>query len=305
MNTFGKRLQSLRKSKNLSQQTVADATGMHRSRISELEKDKVDDPRDDTIEKLATYFDCNPIWLKTGKGSFIFNEEKANPDNLKHIPTGKRLEYLKGNLSTKEFAHRCKVPTKEMEVYLNGARMTNEHCYKIATAFNTSLGWLTCGEAWQSPQKKYTGFTIEKHTKIAEELRKTERFINKLSSDLEFSYPLSGYLSQPLKDSLACKHHIEGLKSNLEANMFDDHPQKASTQTYYNVDSRLKEKEKKQVEENEKASLLEHLSDFIDETYADTTGIIDFLDELRDTLPEYNEWRRARKEKKQVTGTDN
>ncbi len=243
MNTFGKRLQWLIESKKLSQQTIADGTGINRSRISELQNDKVENPRISTIEKLAHYLECSPTWLRLGTGD-IFDEEKKDLKKAENIPAGRRLEYLKGDMTVERFAQKCNIPEKTMLVYLNGERMSNEDCYKVAKAFNASLGWLTCGEAWQSSQKKYTGFSMEKHKETAENLRISERFFEKLSSDLEFSYPLTGTLHRPLQENLICLKSIRNLKSHLEENLFQDHKETATTAIYYDVDKRLEEKEK-------------------------------------------------------------
>ncbi len=78
MNTIGQRIKFLRESLNLSQQEVADKTGISRGNISNYEKDRVS-PAADTIIALCAYFDISSDWLLTGR------ERGTNGNNVENI----------------------------------------------------------------------------------------------------------------------------------------------------------------------------------------------------------------------------
>ncbi|MEW9700393.1 helix-turn-helix domain-containing protein [Paenibacillus sp. SI8] len=66
METIGQRIKYLRDSFKLSQQQVAEKTGISRGNISNYEKDRVS-PAADTIIAICAYFHVSADWLLTGK----------------------------------------------------------------------------------------------------------------------------------------------------------------------------------------------------------------------------------------------
>lgn len=62
MSTFGKKLQKLRQSKNLSQQELSDTLNIGRSTLANYEQGKRE-PNFDTIKKVANYFNVSVDYL--------------------------------------------------------------------------------------------------------------------------------------------------------------------------------------------------------------------------------------------------
>lgn len=150
MDTLGKRLRVVMGAKKITQVVLADAAGVNRTTIGLLLKDKVENPHPSTIHKIAEFLECNSAWLETGIGDMFFTE---GVESEYSIPTAKRLAYLKGGMTLKAFAKKCGIDEVTLAGYLEDGRIrNNEHVYKIAKAFNASLGWLTAGEAWQIPR---------------------------------------------------------------------------------------------------------------------------------------------------------
>ena len=250
--TFGKRLRTVIGVKKFTQQRVADATGLNRVTISLLMNDKVEIPQTGTIHKLAEFLECNPIWLETGVGEMFEPSEISSKEN---IPSTKRLAYLKGSMTLQAFSKRCGIDEATLTGYLEDGRIRNDqHVYQIAMAFNTSIGWLTAGEAWQSPDKKYTGFSKEKHSDLGFRLYEISQFMQKLVIDLRFSYPLIGKLSRPLKMAEKCLEGIDELRSLLEENHYEDNPAGFDTKTYY---CGAKAREQELLDQNLNATLAE------------------------------------------------
>lgn len=67
LKTLGERLRHLRKSRTLTQAVVADAVGMARPSLSNIERGE-DVPGRDTLAALATYYEVSLDWLVTGDG---------------------------------------------------------------------------------------------------------------------------------------------------------------------------------------------------------------------------------------------
>lgn len=84
MDSIGKRIKHLRDELKLSQQEIADITGISRGNISNYEKGRVV-PAADTIIAFARYFNVSTDWLLTGA-------EKAN---IRTEVTGEEKEMLK------------------------------------------------------------------------------------------------------------------------------------------------------------------------------------------------------------------
>lgn len=57
--TFATRLKALRTTRHLSQQDLADAAGLHRITIAQLESGKRSDPAWSTIQALACALSCS------------------------------------------------------------------------------------------------------------------------------------------------------------------------------------------------------------------------------------------------------
>jgi len=61
--SLGRRLAQLRRKKNESLQTVADAVGVSKAHIWELEKARTDNPSMDLVRRLADHFDVTVAYL--------------------------------------------------------------------------------------------------------------------------------------------------------------------------------------------------------------------------------------------------
>lgn len=67
--TIGERIKDLRKGRGLTQGDVGKAVGVTQEAISKLERTKGQIPMSDNLQALARFFDVDPDWLLTGKGS--------------------------------------------------------------------------------------------------------------------------------------------------------------------------------------------------------------------------------------------
>lgn len=288
--TLGQRLRLVIGAKKFTQQRVADATGLNRVTISLLLNDKVENPQPGTIQKLAEFLECSPIWLETGLGDMF---EVGDVRSEHNIPTAKRLGHLKGGMTLKAFAKKCGVDEVVLAGYLEDGRIRdNEHVYKIAKAFDASLGWLTSGEAWQGPDKKYTGFSQEKHKDLGERLYAISRFMHNLVLELEFSYPLTGKLSRPLKTASECMNGIDTLRHQLEENCYEDNPDSFDPKIYY-CGGRLTDENKFNDEINGLFDAIKRWQ--IDEYGADSLTSTRFLQLFHERIPEFSEWIKKQK----------
>ncbi|MDT3427836.1 transcriptional regulator with XRE-family HTH domain [Paenibacillus forsythiae] len=75
METIGQRLKYLRETLKLSQQHVADKTGISRGNISNYEKDRVS-PAADTLIAFCSFFAVSADWLLTGQEHIPKDEGK-------------------------------------------------------------------------------------------------------------------------------------------------------------------------------------------------------------------------------------
>ncbi|MDI3480825.1 MAG: repressor LexA [Tepidanaerobacteraceae bacterium] len=66
LNTIGDRIKYLREKNNVTQQQLADATGLERGNLSHYEKNKIK-PSAETIVALARFFKVSTDWLLTGQ----------------------------------------------------------------------------------------------------------------------------------------------------------------------------------------------------------------------------------------------
>jgi transcriptional regulator with XRE-family HTH domain len=285
-----------------------------------LQNDKVGSPQANTVHRIAEFLECSPVWLETGIGE-MFDEEECQ--ETEYIPTSKRLAYLKGNMTLKAFAQKCGIAEEILAKYLEDGRITNnEHIDTIAKKFNTSIGWLTAGEGWQSPNKKYTGFTLGKHMELGEKLYEISQIIDRLEIDLCFSYPLEGRLSRPRRDAIDCQSALRSLQGHLEENFYSDDRENFSTSVYYGVKERLKKKEKllqaqkETVPEEQKHeplqtfkqacfTRLDHYLEYIAEKHGTESMNIEFLMKdfsrfFSEQYPGYNVWLDEKRKEKQM-----
>ncbi|MGI6655231.1 MAG: helix-turn-helix domain-containing protein [Desulfobulbus sp.] len=286
ISTLGERLRLVMGIEKVTQQRLADAAGINRGTVVALLKDKVENPHVSTIHKLAEYLGCNPIWLETGTGEMFDIPDVETDEN---IPTSRRLAYLKGSMTLNAFAKKCKIDEATMAGYLQDGRIRqDEHVYQIAKACNTSIGWLTAGEAWQDASKKYTGFSLEKHQDIGEKLYCISQFLQKLTIDLQFSYPLTGNLSRPWQTSSECRENIDTLRHFLEENLYEDSPDSFDTKVYY-CGSKVDEKNKHN--ENLKV-LFDAVIQWQKEEYGeDQLNLMHFMQLFYERFPEISRWR--------------
>lgn len=95
INTIGERIKFLRQTtSNLTQQKLADATGISRGNLSNYEKDRFK-PASDAIIAIANYFNVTTDWLLTGKDKFDSETCSLKPNNTDVI-----LNYKEVNLIT-------------------------------------------------------------------------------------------------------------------------------------------------------------------------------------------------------------
>lgn len=78
MSTFGRRILERRTHLGLSQDELANKTGVSRVAISKLELGESQDTRSTNLFKIADALKCSPYWLLTGKG------DPLNGDNIHH-----------------------------------------------------------------------------------------------------------------------------------------------------------------------------------------------------------------------------
>jgi transcriptional regulator with XRE-family HTH domain len=101
MNTIGQRIKQLRNNFNLSQQEIADRTGISRGNISNYEKDRVA-PASETIITLARFFQVSADWLLTGTETPCGREQAGNPDNRDDFCVYRAKSYVPVQLTPEE-----------------------------------------------------------------------------------------------------------------------------------------------------------------------------------------------------------
>ena len=132
----------------------------------------------------------------------IVHDLKERLDNLQkcgylqhdgNIVPSRRLAFLKGELSIKKFAKKCKVDEKSMAKYLETGKITLfGDLFQICKATGVSLSWLNGGEPWLNPFKKYSGLSFDSHKKIARALRRYKKGLQNINEIILDRYPLSG-----------------------------------------------------------------------------------------------------------------
>jgi repressor LexA len=105
VDSIGERIKYLRKKNNISQQELADATGLQRGNLSHYEKNKTK-PSADTLVEISSFFNVSLDWLITGKDwsqkteetpfdifSELSSDEKKDIENYaKYLIWKRRLE---------------------------------------------------------------------------------------------------------------------------------------------------------------------------------------------------------------------
>ncbi len=97
MSTLGERLREVRRMKNVTQETVADAVNTERPTYANWEIDRTD-PDTTTLKRLADYFECSADYLLDREGIYGPPTERwlerftpetrefiTNPDNIGHL----------------------------------------------------------------------------------------------------------------------------------------------------------------------------------------------------------------------------
>lgn len=94
INTIGERIKFLRQTtSNLTQQKLADATGISRGNLSNYEKDRFK-PASDAIIAISNYFNITTDWLLTGKDKFYSETCSLKPNNIDIILNDKEVNLI-------------------------------------------------------------------------------------------------------------------------------------------------------------------------------------------------------------------
>lgn len=94
INTIGERIKFLRQTtNNLTQQKLADATGISRGNLSNYEKDRFK-PASDAIIAISNYFNVTTDWLLTGKDKFYSETCSLKPNNIDIILNDKEVNLI-------------------------------------------------------------------------------------------------------------------------------------------------------------------------------------------------------------------
>ena len=94
INTIGERIKFLRQTtSNLTQQKLADATGISRGNLSNYEKDRFK-PASDAIIAISNYFNVTTDWLLTGKDKFDSETYSLKPNNIDVILNDKEVNLI-------------------------------------------------------------------------------------------------------------------------------------------------------------------------------------------------------------------
>lgn len=75
---IGERLKEARKSRNMSQDLLAEKIGTSRGVITNIEHDKVEDPQPMVINAICNVLNINKEWLTDGVGSMNIEQETAH-----------------------------------------------------------------------------------------------------------------------------------------------------------------------------------------------------------------------------------
>lgn len=100
MNSFGERLKTLRNSKKLKQEELAQKINISKSAIGMYERNERE-PSFEILEKLANYFEVSTDFLLTGSekknenigGLFFFDVEGLTEEEIEDIK--RHIEYVK------------------------------------------------------------------------------------------------------------------------------------------------------------------------------------------------------------------
>lgn len=76
VDTIGKRLRWARKERKLTQQLLAERSGVRQSDISKIERDEIQRPTG--LLALSRALRCNPDWLDTGDGDWLVETQMSD-----------------------------------------------------------------------------------------------------------------------------------------------------------------------------------------------------------------------------------
>lgn len=92
--TIGERIRFLRQTiHKVTQQELADATGISRGNLSNYEKDRFK-PASDAILSIANYFNVSTDWLLTGNEPLKSKTNIYNPDNNSMVLSDREIELI-------------------------------------------------------------------------------------------------------------------------------------------------------------------------------------------------------------------
>ncbi len=92
--TIGERIRFLRQViHKVTQQELADATGISRGNLSNYEKDRFK-PASDAILAISNYFNVSTDWLLTGKESLNSKTNIYNPHNNSMVLSNREIELI-------------------------------------------------------------------------------------------------------------------------------------------------------------------------------------------------------------------
>jgi transcriptional regulator with XRE-family HTH domain len=172
MNSLGERLKYLRKTNKITQQQLANATGIKRGNISHYENNDFK-PSSAASNSIAKFFKVSVNWLINGEGNMpkIIDEKSIskNENKVSACPqkcTSEKQFGIKRKLDNpwSDFGNRliftiqyyktdiesvCKelnISVKALNNYINGRVPPVSVLYKLSNYFYTSIDWLLTGK---------------------------------------------------------------------------------------------------------------------------------------------------------------
>lgn len=150
-----------------------------------------------------------------------------------NIIPSKRLAFLKGNMSIKAFAKKCKVDEKSMKQYLEIGYISNYNdLFLIAHATEVATSWLNKGEPWLTPHKIFPGLSICSHEKISRVLRRYKKGLQNISELILEKYPPAGPDFDKFESIQDIIKHIESSCKLLSETLAEEYPDEYSRNLY-------------------------------------------------------------------------
>jgi transcriptional regulator with XRE-family HTH domain len=194
METFGRRLLTLRKLYNYSQSTVARLIEISQPNYNRYEKDKII-PNLHFIKKILDFYCIDSNWLLLGKGD-IFKVGYWTG-------YGHRLKIIRNHFDLKqsEFAERLCISRTKLSNYENNQPAPFDFLIRLCLSYNVNLNWLFTAYG----EKIFTLFSGHYHEPInltdefVKQLKegikhRFKEFLKKISSDVE---SIAFYLTRP------------------------------------------------------------------------------------------------------------